>query len=140
MKIIDWEKEGNMVRFYLGENDCTDYHGDDWDDRPYSIEAGHVYDQFVKKHIDIAFPFDWLVVEPQDDWRYEYESNNREYCMNDFKERKLPFLIVVPDGLYEPYIQDFFSFVGADIPGVYKFYLGDNEQVINPVGRSWVEV
>ena len=25
MKIIDWERKGNLVRFFLGADDCTDY-------------------------------------------------------------------------------------------------------------------
>ena len=43
MKIIDYEIRGSCVRFYLGKDDDTDYHGDDWNDRPYDCNAGTVY-------------------------------------------------------------------------------------------------
>ena len=29
MKIIDFEKKGNVVRFYLGDNDLKEWYGDD---------------------------------------------------------------------------------------------------------------
>ena len=29
MKIIDFETKGNVIKFYLGENSCDDYWGDD---------------------------------------------------------------------------------------------------------------
>ena len=31
MKIIDFDEKGNVVRFYLGDDNCEDYWGDDWD-------------------------------------------------------------------------------------------------------------
>lgn len=35
-KIIDFERNGNIVRFYLGDvNNSNGYYGDDWDDVPY---------------------------------------------------------------------------------------------------------
>ena len=78
MKIIDFEKKGNVVRFYLGEQtenwgwtnpeykDYTGktptwlkpsdrYYGDDWDDKPYEHNAGTVYGEFIKGYKDIAF-------------------------------------------------------------------------------------
>ena len=78
MKIIDFEKKGNIVRFYLGEKtedwgwtnpeykDYTGetpswlkpkdtYYGDDWDDAPYEHNAGQVYEEFIKGQKDIAF-------------------------------------------------------------------------------------
>ena len=35
MKIIDWDRKGNVLRLYLGEDRLEDWWGDDWDDRPY---------------------------------------------------------------------------------------------------------
>ena len=85
MKIIDFKKKGNVVRFYLGEetpdwgwtrsdytrNGTTPdwlkpsdrYYGDDWDDRPYEHNAGQVYEEFIKGYKDVAFDFDDLVLE-----------------------------------------------------------------------------
>lgn len=42
MQIIDMEKKGNVVRFYLGENGKQ--WGDDWNDAPYDCNAGTVYE------------------------------------------------------------------------------------------------
>ena len=41
MKIVDFKKEGNIVRFYLGET-INGIYGDDWDDTPYEHNAGEV--------------------------------------------------------------------------------------------------
>ena len=47
-KIIDFERKGNIVRFYLGDvNNSNGYYGDDWDDVPYEHNAGKVYEQYV---------------------------------------------------------------------------------------------
>lgn len=111
MKIIDFAKKGNVVRFYLGEKDpewgwtdkgykvdgetpdylkpSEEYYGDDWNDCPYQHNAGSVYPYFVKGYKDVSFAFDDLVFEPQDgDWR-------KEYCKNDMAERKIPCIVVV---------------------------------------------
>lgn len=118
MKIIDFEKKGNLVRFYLGEDDCTEYRGDDWDDTPYEHNAGTIYDQFVKGVIDIVFPFGALVLEPADG------CCNSRYCKNDMIDRLVPCIIVVPEKLAANTWNDGFDYwVGAD--GVIKFYFGD---------------
>ncbi|MCR2051054.1 hypothetical protein NSB25_27950 [Acetatifactor muris] len=35
MKIIDWERKGNVVRFALGKDGLDDWDGDDWYKTPY---------------------------------------------------------------------------------------------------------
>lgn len=142
MNIIDFAKKGNVVRFYLGEKtegwgwankDYKDisgktpdwlqpsdkYYGDDWDDTPYECNAGSVYDEFVKGHKDVSFPFDDLVLEPCDG---EYNS---PYCKDDFAARKTPCIIVVPAELAEesPWNGDFRYWVGN--ARVKKYYFGD---------------
>lgn len=143
MKIIDFEKKGNVVRFYLGEKtpdwgwtnkDYKDgsgktpdwlkpsetYYGDDWDDAPYEHNAGPVYDEFVKGHRDIAFPFDDLVLEPCDG---ESES---PYCKEDFVAMNVPCIIVVPAEIAaqaERPWDDYLYWLGHD--GVRKYYYGD---------------
>lgn len=119
MKIIDFERKGNVVRFYLGADDCTDYWGDDWNDVPYEHNAGCVYDRFVLAHKDIAFPFDYAVLEPCNG-----ECNSR-YSKEDMKKRKVPCIIAVPPEEYD-------AFWGADrfsdfvmCKGIQKFYFGD---------------
>lgn len=37
MKIIGWERKGNVVKFALGDNHLKDWSGDDWNDAPYEI-------------------------------------------------------------------------------------------------------
>ena len=42
MKLIDFERKGNLVRLYLGDD--ANFTGDDWDDYPYEHNASLVYD------------------------------------------------------------------------------------------------
>jgi len=119
MKIIDFAKKGNVVRFFLGEDDLKEWYGDDWDDRPYEHNAGEVYERFVSGHKDIAFPFDDMVLEPCDG------AYNSEYCKDEMIKRKLPCIIVVPKELAEEswYDNSFAKWAGAD--GVKRYYFGD---------------
>lgn len=119
MKIIDFKKKGNVVRFYLGDDNLASWHGDDWDDCPYEHNAGIVYDEYISGHKDIAFPFDSIVIEPCDGtW-------NSEWCKNDMIDRKVPCIIVVPKELAEEswYENEFKYWIGVD--GVKRFYFGD---------------
>lgn len=122
MKIIDFDKKGNIVRFYLGEKteewgwtnpeyknykgETPDwlkpqdkYYGDDWDDAPYDCNAGQVYDEFIKGHIDVAFPFDCVVFEPCDggDW-----NTNCRWCKDDMRAELIPCIVAqkIFDGDY----------------------------------------
>ena len=118
MQIIDIEKKGNVVRFYLGEN--GNQWGDDWDDAPYEHNAGQVYDEYVKATKDIAFPFDYFVLEPCNG------VSNSRYSKQDMIKRIVPCLVVVPDELHkEDYFMsdDFNRWVGAD--GVLRYSFGD---------------
>ena len=124
-KIIDFERKGNVVRFYLGADDCTDYWGDDWNDAPYDCNAETVYDRFVTGTKDIAFPFDSLVLEPSNDY-----GINCRYSKEDMKHRRVPCLIVVPkEVIGDSWKEQFKDWVGAD--GVKKFYFGDLEEVLS---------
>lgn len=118
MKIIDFEKKGNVVRFYLGADDCSDYWGDDWDDAPYDCNAGRVSPDYIAGMRDISFQFDRLVLEPCDG------CFCCEFSKEDMKLRKVPCIIVVPQDLAAmSWNTDFSYWVGAD--GVMKFYFGD---------------
>ena len=142
MKIIDFSKKGNVVRFYLGEKtegwgwtnkDYKDsngetpdwlkpsdvYYGDDWDDAPYEHNAGSVYGEFVKGHKDVAFGFDDLVLEPCDG------EFNSQFCKDDFADRRTPCVIVVPARLAaeRPWSNDYRYWVGN--AEVKKYYYGD---------------
>ena len=118
MKIIDWERKGNLVRFYLGDNDCTDYHGDDWNDSPYDCNAGTVYREYIKGHRDVVFPFDSLVLEPCDG-----EMNCR-FCKDDMVEGIVPCIIVVPGRLADTSYDDSYRY-WAGCKGVKAYYFND---------------
>lgn len=92
MKIIDFEVKGNVVRFALGDDECDDYWGDDWDDKPYEHNAGEVYANFVQDYATVMFPFDYAVLTPENDWTY---GNNSPFCKEDFKDRKAPCIAVI---------------------------------------------
>ena len=90
-KIVDFETKGNVIRFYLGADDCFDYWGDDWDDRPYEHNAGEVYDRFVVGYADVYVDMNLTVYTPEDDWNYR---GNSPFCKEDFKNRKAPCVII----------------------------------------------
>lgn len=94
MKVIDFKKKGNLVRFLLGSDDCNDYWGDDWDDAPYEHNAGPVYDEYAEGHIDLVFPFDYNVREPKDDWR---NRGNSGYSKEDMKNRLVPCIVAAKE-------------------------------------------
>ena len=122
-KIIDFEKKGNVVRFYLGADDLADYGGDDWNDAPYEHNAGTVYSEYACGICDIAFPYKYQVLEPSEDYTFE---GNSPYCKDDMKARRVPCIIAIPisdDDYYWRY-ENCFNFVLADARTV-KFYFGD---------------
>ena len=100
IKVIDFEKKGNLLRLYLGEDDCYDYWGDDWNDTPYEHNAGAVYDRYVSMTVDIVEDFDGSVCEPSDDWHYHMNS---PYCKEDFKNENAPCVLIVPPGVMNEY-------------------------------------
>lgn len=142
MFLIDFEKKGNVIRLYFGEDD--QYWGDDWDDAPYEHNAGQVYDEFVKCHIDYAFPFNYFVTEPADDYNYR---GNSPYSKEDMKNHKCPCLIVTNDekgyselflsyhNLCEDQIDDDLKDMLGDAPVVRLFY-GDNIETVDEKLKS----
>ena len=125
MKIIDFDKKGNIVRFYLGEDNLKTWWGDDWDDRPYEHNAGLVYDKFVSSYIDIVFPFDWEIYEPGDDWNY---NGNSPYCKEDFINRQAPCILAIPPEIArDNWDVQYSKYVGDN--RCYKFYFGDTISV-----------
>lgn len=123
MKIIDFEKKGNVVRFYLGKDDLDEYYGDDWDDAPYDCNAGRVYTEFISGHVDIAFPFDYFVLEPCDDW------DAIAVTKDDMVNGMTPCLVVVSPETYENrewWDDSFHHWVKARAKGIKKFYFNDH--------------
>ena len=120
-KIIDFDKKGNVVRFFLGKLNLDSYYGDDWDDRPYEHNAGQVYDKYVSDYIDVVFPYDYSVLEPQDDWRYD---GNSPFCKDDFVDRKAPCIIAIKETTEYTQYDDCYSELLGSNAGK-KFYYGD---------------
>lgn len=108
LEIIDWERKGNLIRLYLGKNGKQ--YGDDWNDAPYEHNAGKVYDEFIVAVKDITIPFEYIVLEPAD----EATDFNSKYCKEDFRNRKLPFLVA-----HHP----------TDMKDVKTYYFGDKVKV-----------
>lgn len=120
MQIIDFEKKGNQVRFWLGKNGKQ--WGDDWNDTPYEHNAGSVYSEFVEEKADINFSFDAVVVEPCDG------TSNSDYCKQDMIERKVPCIVVIPASQLKQNsrwtYEDNFK-AALDHPKAVKYYFGD---------------
>jgi hypothetical protein len=122
LKIIDWERKGNVVRFYLGNDELKEWWGDDWDDAPYEHNAGSVYHNFVEEHKDIAVPFDDEVIEPSDGF------NNSPYSKDDMMKRKIPCIIVVPREVAEELYKTSFCVTFEEAlrsKGAKMYYMGD---------------
>ena len=125
MKIIDFEKRGNVIRFYCGKDDCDDYWGDDWNDRPYEHNAERVYSEYIEEYIDVAVDMDYHVMEPADDWRY---NNNTPFSKEDMKKRTVPCIIVVPED--DSYVSEEFNRYAVS-DNVDKIYFGDSIEKLN---------
>lgn len=126
-KIIDYELHGNVVRFFLGADDCEDYWGDDWDDAPYDCNAGMVYKNFIIGHKDIAFPVGSVVAEPSTN-----HDGNCFITKEDMKARRTPCVAVLPpergincygDYSYKYNFDTFYAILG-DCRAI-KFYFDD---------------
>lgn len=114
-QIIDFEKKGNTVRFYLGKNGKQ--YGDDWNDRPYEHNAGKVYDEFIKEFKDITFPFESFVLEPSDG------IDNSIWSKEDMIKRKVPCIIVLHEEFQDELSDNFNEVIGNK--NAIKFYFGD---------------
>lgn len=123
MKIIDFDKKGNLVRLYLGEDDTNDYWGDDWNDRPYEHNAGTVYGEYVSAIVDVVFPFDYIVLEPCEDWHF---NMNSPYSKEDMINKYTPCIVA-----YKPNDDDNIWVLDNDFMKIVsmkdsiKFYFGD---------------
>lgn len=132
LKIIDFEKNGNVVRFFLGNDNINNYWGDDWNDAPYESNAGNVYNEFIVGYIDVAFSLDYVVLEPSEDW---YNNGNSYLSKEDFKNRKCPCIIIGKND--EDYYMNSYNNSFSHIctrEDIIKFYFNDSyEDLINKV-------
>lgn len=118
MKIIDFEKKGNQVRFYVGKDETNDYWGDDWNDSPYEHNAGSVYKEYAIGYFDKVFDFDDIVMEPCDGY------TNSSWSKEDMKKGLVPCICV----LKEKDIDDVYVYKFDDISSnknVIRYYFND---------------
>lgn len=127
LKVIDWEKKGNIVKFYLGEQSTEGWYGDDWNDTPYEHNAGSVYDEFVEDTLVVHFKYGALILEPSEDWKWNYNS---PYCKDDMRERKVPILVITEKEDEYSIDPQFVEALGMG--DSYKIYMGDSlESILN---------
>ena len=111
LKIIDFAKKGNVIRFFLGKRDpklgwtsfeatqhflttpSDEYYGDDWDDVSYEDNAGLVYNKFVKRAVDVYIPYDYLVLEPAD------SETSSGICKEDLVHGRYACILIIPKEL-----------------------------------------
>ena len=129
MKVIDWEKKGNAVRFYLGRNSCAGWYGDDWNDRPYDCNAGRVYKKFICGWADICFPFGDGVFEPSDC------GGETPFAKKDFMTGALPVIIDVPERTMAA-DRRFSWNDAAGAPAGVSFRIGDGDETLREYGES----
>lgn len=119
MKIVDFEKKGNLVKFYLGTDEqLKESWGDDWNDFPYDLNAETVYEKYVSGVSYIVFPFEWLVLEPCDG------DSDCGVSKEMMKQRNVPCIIAVPEELSEQSWNTSFRYWCGNSQ-VLKFYFGD---------------
>ena len=124
MKIIDFEKRGNVVRFSLANRD-EEVWGDDWADSPYEHNAGPVYDRFVEEVTDFGFGYNVSVLEP-------CESYAGSYSKQDMQDRNIPCIIIASKYMLEQSDlpewdwRDFGECLDHEISGLIKIYFGDD--------------
>ena len=111
-EIIDFEKKGNLIRFYLGENGKQ--WGDDWDDAPYEHNAERVYEEFIKGHCDIVVDFDCEVNELCE----ALGVPNSPYCKDDMKKRDI-FCIEIKCLAGDKQLS-YYIYFGDNIEGILK--------------------
>lgn len=109
-EVIDFEKKGNLVRFYLGENGKQ--WGDDWDGIPYEHNAEKVYDEFIKGYCDVVVDFDCEVNELNE----ALGVANTIYCKDDMRKRAIYCMRIIKTEKYEEHL----IFFGDKIEDILK--------------------
>lgn len=117
MFVVDFETKGNVIRLAYGHD--KDYWGDDWNDFPFEHNAGSVYERYVDEYREYAFPMNFNVCNPADDWNYQ---GNSHYSKEDFKKQKAPCVIIhnLKDSWGEPYSR----LLGSKSEDVLPIYFG----------------
>ena len=130
LKVIDFQRKGNVIRFYLGKKipfwgwtkpghgkPSDTFYGSDWDVAPYRDNADPVNPQFVYGHYDIYVPFDFVVADPTD---YSDENGPVRISKNALVNREMPAIEI-----YDHPICQY---------SLCEFYIGDELEKITSVG------
>lgn len=128
MKVIDFDKKGNVIKLYFGNDKDKEYWGDDWDDKPYEHNAGEVYSEYVEDIKEYAFPFDYGVIQPADDWNY---GGNSPFSKEDMKKRKCPCLIISKPKEDWYFNYKYSELLGYEEDDVLKIYFNDKFDVMD---------
>lgn len=129
LKIIDWNKEGNAVRFFLGKKELEDWYGDDWNDRPYGHNAETVYSEFIEGYIDMAWSLDTVVKEPCEGYY------NSPYCKDDFKLRNIPIIVTHNLTNSDKYRWNYDEFQHCFAAATEKIFMGDSAETLLDKGE-----
>jgi hypothetical protein len=125
MKIIDFKRKGNAVRFFLGSDDLAYWYGENWDVNPMEVHAKQVDDQFIVAEKDFFYSVDYLMYDPGD--CHETSDMTKE----DLVLRKVPCLIIVPKEVADKYPRNrdqdnyFFWLSKINEENLIVFYFGD---------------
>ena len=135
-KIIDFERKGNVIRFYLGKKTADwgwtkpgcgkpsdTFYGRNWDIAPYRQgNADLVHSQFVYGHYDIYVPFDFVVAEPSD---YSDKNGRVRISKNALVNREMPAIEIYDNRMcYDT---------------LCEFYIGDELEKITSFGfKGWL--
>lgn len=134
MKIIDFERKGNVVRFYLGEDNLSEYWGDDWDDKPYEYNAGPVYSEFLTKTnlaFDVYFHIRDLIAEPAMNTSYDHA-----YSKEDMQKEIVPCIVI---GLYKDFPNNYYFDSFTNLLGnkkTIKIYFNDDIDKVHTILRD----
>ena len=134
-KIIDFQRKGNVIRFYLGKKIANwgwtkpgygepsdTVYGSNWDVAPYRQGNAVVDPQFVYGHYDIYVPFDFVVAEPSD---YSDENGRVRISKNALVNREMPAIEIYDDRMcYDT---------------LCEFYIGDELEKLTSAGfQGWL--
>ena len=92
-EIIDWERRGEKIKFYLGRNGKQT--GDNWDVVPWENNAGRVYDEYIEYAVLLTFEI----------WDKKWESLLREHNIIRVYEGTIENIIYLSTSkifIYEP--------------------------------------
>lgn len=126
LKVVDFERlDSNRIKFYFSDRDnITDVNGDDWNDKPYNLNAGLVYEEFIDKVYTLPINPQAIILEPCD-----VVGNNVDISKKDLLNGTIPCLLVIPPKVFgRSQIKEFDFWLNST--DSVKIYLGDTLRTI----------